>query len=80
VSVCFFSILVPLYCHEDDSRISDLVGIFSGLVVTVSSCRYVGDEVGTVSVLQYDEESNEIVTLPYCIPAHITLGKPSFDF
>jgi hypothetical protein len=70
VSVCFFSILVPLYCHEDDSRISDLVGIFSGLVVTV----------GTVSVLQYDEESNEIVTLPYCIPAHITLGKPSFDF
>lgn len=47
----------------------------TAIAVLQGTCyMYIGDEVGTVSVLQYDEESNEIVTLPYCIPAHITLG------
>lgn len=79
--ICLFvSILVTHCCHKGDNVISNLVDIFSGFVVTVSSCRYLGDEIGTVSVLQYDENSNEIVTLPYCIPAHITLGKFSSDF
>lgn len=80
MSVCFFCISVPLYCREGDTSIGNLVNTFSGLVVTISLCRYLGDEVGTVSVLQYDEKSNEIVTLPYCIPAYITLGKSSSDF
>ncbi|KAG0570226.1 hypothetical protein KC19_6G145700 [Ceratodon purpureus] len=43
-------------------------------VLQGTTYMYLGDEVGTVSVLQYDEKSNEIVTLPYCIPAYITLG------
>lgn len=43
-------------------------------------CRYLGDEAGTVSVLHYAESSNEITKLPYCIPAHITLGTFSSNF
>ena len=74
--IYLFFICVPLCCY---SRIRNLVDTFSGFVITVSSCRYLGDEVGTVSVLQYDENSNELVKLPYCIPAYITLGNLTFS-
>jgi syntaxin-binding protein 5 len=36
--------------------------------------RYVGDENGTVSVVQFDEKQAQLTRLPYCIPAHVTLG------
>ena len=45
------------------------------LLLALDLCRYLGDDNGTVSVLQYEESSQQVNTLPYCIPAHITLGK-----
>lgn len=45
------------------------------LLLAFDLSRYLGDDNGTVSVLQYDESSQQVTTLPYCIPAHITLGK-----
>ncbi|KAH9541606.1 hypothetical protein CY35_14G074200 [Sphagnum magellanicum] len=35
---------------------------------------YVGDDNGTVSVVQFDEKQAQLTRLPYCIPAHVTLG------
>lgn len=43
-------------------------------VLQGTNYMYVGDDVGTVSVLQLDESSNELIKLPYCIPAYVTLG------
>jgi hypothetical protein len=37
--------------------------------------RYVGDDNGTVSVVQFDEKQAQLTRLPYCIPAHVTLGE-----
>jgi len=35
---------------------------------------YIGDDFGTVSVIQYDAEQQQLLQPPYGIPAHVTLG------
>jgi syntaxin-binding protein 5 len=36
---------------------------------------YIGDENGTVSVLQCEDSGQQATQMAYCIPAHITLGE-----
>ena len=41
---------------------------------TVTTCRYVGDEYGMMSVMKYNVEDGKLVQLPYQISANSISG------
>jgi hypothetical protein len=47
---------------------------------SVTTCRYVGDEDGLMSVLKFEAEDGKLFQLPYHISAKSISGKFSFSF